>query len=399
MTSPRPPVEGSVEHRPASGHKPGRDVTPTTKADHRGLIVVGTIGGLALIVALFALFVTATRPTPAPESACRTIAWNAVPASGSLPAGWTINGSGFYTDGYGASLSGPTPSGTPATGPAMNVRVSCYGDDGHLVVRRSHDSDLAVGGTDVPFADIGDEALATEDSTGTTTSVYIRRGPLVASIAAQGMSPDELTQAATAVDDAMVAAEAKTPQPGGSTAQPSIPAASIDQGTIPSDAPASDVPEPTPTEAHAFKDLEAILPKSVDGTALSAQSTTGTDVLVGDPSSTDLLAWITSNGKKSSDLEVAEAFDPTNSVDIDITAVKLNGVAPATLRQELLKTWLGASASGITTRTTSVGGKSVLVIDYGDQGALDYVFEQGGAVVILSSSDAALAGRVVSTFK
>jgi len=397
MTSPRDPAERSVQRGPGGG-KPGRDVTPSPKTDRRGLIVVGTIGALALIVAALALFVSATKQVPAADSACRTIAWNAVPTSDSLPTGWTINGSGFYTDGYGASLSGPTPSGTPTTGPAMNVRVSCYGADGHVVVKHSHDSDLAVGGTDVPFADIGDEALATEDSTGTTTSVYIRRGPLVASIAAQNMTPDDLTAAATAVDDAMVAAEAKGPTISG-PAPTLAPGSSIDLGALPSDASASDIPEPTPTEAHAFADLEAIMPKSIDGTPFSVQSTTGTDVLAGDPSSADLVAWITSKGKKTGDLEVAEAFDPTSAVDADITALKLNGIAPTELRQELLKTWLGASASGITTKTTTVGGKSVLVIDYGDQGALDYVFEQGGAVVILSTSDPALAGRVVSTFK
>ena len=58
-----------------------------------------------------------------------------------------------------------------------------------------------------------------------------------------------------------------------------------------------------------------------------------------------------------------------------------------------------ADASGITTTNKTIGGKQVLAIDYGDQGALDYVYEQGDAVVILSSSDPALVEKVLSGLK
>ena len=77
----------------------------------------------------------------------------------------------------------------------------------------------------------------------------------------------------------------------------------------------------------------------------------------------------------------------------------MQGIAPAKLRQELVASWLGANASGITTTNKTIGGKQVLAIDYGDQGALDYVYEQGDAVVILSSSDPALVEKVLSGLK
>ena len=407
MTSPRDPTDrppdptarpADVAARPnergaGGGRRRRRQPEGTGTSSSSPLIVVALLSGLALVVGGAALFMTLTKPAPVAEGSCRTIAWNALPASDALPTGWSITASGFYTDGYGASFSGPAASGTQTTPPALNVRVSCFGSDGHLAVTRSHDSDLALGGSDLPFSDIGDEALATVDSSGTTTSVYVRRGPLVASIAAQGMASTDLEQAVSAIDDAMVTAEANVAE----SAPPQ--ATSSDLGALPSDSLASDVPEPTATEAHAYPALEEILPKTVDGTALSSQSTTATDALSGDPTSDALFSWLSTNGKQPNDLEIAEAYDPTSTVDADFTAFRVQGIAPAELRQELVASWLGANASGITTTNKTIGGKQVLAIDYGDQGALDYVYEQGDAVVILSSSDPALVEKVLSGLK
>ena len=404
---PRADRGAMAPHGPGGGRRSKRHGQPQQPRDNRGLMAVAVLAGLAVVVAGAALFMTLTRPTPVAEGSCRTVAWDALPPRDSLPDGWTINGSGFYTDGFGASLSGPTPSAAQAGqggAPAVNLRVSCYGADGHRVIRRSHDSDIAVGGTNVPFADIGDEALATRDSAGTTTSVYMRRGALVASIAAQGVSPDDLEQLASAVDDGMIAAEEKSA--GSPGAEPS---STGDEAAVPTDEGftdegftddgASGSPEPTPTEAHAFVDLEAIFPKTVDGTTMASRSTTGTEALQSDPSSDELIAWLAANGKKPADLEVAELFDPTAVVDLDMTALRVKGIAALTLRQELLKTWLGATASGITTTEKTIGGKSVLVIDYGDQGPPDYVLVRGDSVVILASSDSALAARILTDLK
>lgn len=391
MTSPRDPADLPAERGLGGGRNRRPAPAPTRRPASPGLIVVALLSGLALVVAGAALFVTLTRPAPVPvaEGSCRTVAWDALPTSDALPEGWTISGSGFYSDGYGASFTGPVASGTQ-TAPALNVRVSCYGTDGHLALTRSHDSDLALGGTDVPFSDIGDEALASQDASGTTTSVYIRRGQLVASIAAQAVSSDDLEEAALAIDDAMLEAEA--------TAAESAPAepTATDEGAVPPDENASD--EPEPTDPHVFPDLEAVLPRTVDGTTLATQSTPATDVLPDDPTD-PMVQWLTAAGKKPDDLEIAGAYDPSATVDVEFTVFRLKGIAAATLRQELVKSWLGAVESGITTTNKTIGGKAVLAIDYGDQGALDYVFEQGDVVVILASSDPALVERILSGLK
>ncbi|MGZ8527770.1 MAG: hypothetical protein ACXWWR_03165 [Candidatus Limnocylindrales bacterium] len=395
MTSPRDPAErpdtrgigpgGGRSRRPAPAPARG----PTNPA----LIAVALVSGLALVFAGAAMFVTLTRPAPVPaaEGSCRTVAWDALPTSDVLPEGWTITGSGFYTDGYGAAFTGPAASGTQ-TAPALNVRVSCYGTDGHLAVTRSHASDLALGGTDVPFSDLGDETLATRDASGTTTSVYIRRGALVASIAAQGISPDDLEYAASAIDDAMFEAEATAAESG--PAEPNA----TDEGAVPPDENASNEPEPTEAEVHSFPDLEALLPKTVDGTPLSTQSTTSTDLLPDDPSD-PLVRWLNDAGKTPVDLEIAEAYDLTSTVDAEFTAFRIKGIAAAELRQELLASWLGANESGVTTTNKTIGGKAVLAIDYGDGSALDYVFEQGDVVILLSSADPALVERILAGLK
>jgi hypothetical protein len=391
MTPPRDRSDQPTE-RGISGGRLRGGPQPARPGSRRGLALVGLLGGLALIVSGAAIVLILTRPAPVAEGSCRLVAWDAQPAGSELPSGWTISASGFYTDGYGASFAGPAASGAQAATPAMNVRVSCYGTDGHAAIVRSHSSDLALGGTDIPFADIGDEAVATVDASGTTTSVYLRQGQLVASIAAQGMSPDDLEQAAVAIDDAMASAEAKA-----AAGPPSEPAGG-GVGTAPS-APASEEPTPTPTDAHAFTDLEALLPSSVDGTPMSTQSTTASDALSGDPSGNALLQWLTAAGKTPGDLEIAAAYDPTSTVDADFTAFRVKGIAAANLRQAVLESWLGANASGITTTNKTIGGKAVVAIDYGDGGALDYVYQQGDVVVILSSSDAALVERILSVVK
>ena len=173
------------------------------------LILIGIASVAALVLAGAALFFEMGRPSSTADTSCRKIAWGSIPTADALPAGWVMSGSGFYTDGYGASFAGPAASSaSPAAGAAVTLRVSCFGADGHTALVRSRDGDLAAGGTEVQFADMGDEVAATRDANGTSTSVYIRRGPLLASIAASSsVAAADLEQAAQAVDDAMVAAQ------------------------------------------------------------------------------------------------------------------------------------------------------------------------------------------------
>lgn len=392
MTAPMPAPAPTVG--PGGGRRRGRRQPPAPGGTSTGFIVVAIISLAAVVLASVALFLIMTRPSATTETSCRAVAWDAVPTSDSLPDGWSVASSGFYTDGYGAALAGPTPSGTQATQPGVNVRVSCYGADGHLAVTRSHASDLAQGGTDLPFAEIGDETVATQDSAGTTMSVYVRRGELVASLAASGVNPDDLQTVAQAVDDAMVQAESGI----GSAANPTQEPGATDElgpgasGEVPTE-------EPVASDSHLSPDLEALLPTKVGTTTLVTDSTTGTDALTGDPASEGLMTALTGLGKTGDDLEFAETYDPTSTVDAYAIALRLKGVAGSTLGQEVMKSWTAATGSGVTTTQQTVGGKKVTVIDYGDQGPKDYVYIQSEPVIVVTTSDPAIAAQMLSALK
>ena len=387
VSDPRDPRDRPDERGPGGGRRRRRRPTSERPQTNQGLVAIAIVSLAALVLGGAALFLTLTRPAPVTGDNCRSIAWASLPTSDVLPDGWTITASGFYTDGYGAALSGPTASGQ-TTAPAINVRVSCYGADSHEAVTRSHANDLAQGGTDVTFADIGDETVATQDAAGSTTSVYIRRGSLVASVAAtQAVDPTDLEDAASAIDDAMVGAEAGAASASGA----------------PSDALASDEPigtdEPSPTESHVAPELEALLPTTIDAAPLSIESTTGTTALGDDEASQDLLQSLSSVGKTGDDLLVAEAFDPSDTVDVDVIAFEVKGVKGADLRQFVLKSWLTAAGSGVSTSTSTIAGRSVTAIDYGDEGSKDYVYESGDAVISLTTSDPTVVAKVVAGTK
>jgi hypothetical protein len=391
---------GNERNDPAVGPGGGRrrrGQPPASAGGGQGFILVGIASLVAVALASAALFVVLTRPSATNDTSCRAIAWRALPTTDTLPDGWTVTGSGFYTDGYGASLVGPAPASGQAAQPGINVRVSCFGADGHLAVTRSHDSDLALGGTDVPFADIGDEAVATQDEAGTTTSVYIRRGQLVASLAAsQGVDPADLEQAAQAIDDAMVAAESTAAAGSSPTGEP---IGSDALGPEPSDEIPTDEPGASIAESHDSPELEALLPTRIAGTALATQSTTGTAAFGDDPSSQALLQSLSAYGKTGDDLEIAEAYDASAAVDIDVIAFRVKGVTAAQLRQAVVQSWLAADASGVTTSQATVGGKKVMVIDYGDGGSKDYLYEQTEAVIVVTTSDPAIATEALGALK
>ncbi len=362
-----------------------------------GLILVGIAALAAIALAGAALFLELGRPSASGDASCRTIAWRALPAADTLPAGWAISASGFYSDGYGASFAGPAASASPAVAPAVTLRVSCFGADGHLALVRSRDGDVAAGGSEVPFADIGDESIATQDANGASTSVYIRRGPLVASIAASsGVDAADLEQAAQAVDDAMVAAQGAA---GAGAEVPGDTLGPAESDVIPSDAGASgDLASDIP-ESHDAPDLEALLPKTVAGAALTSQSTKGLNGLGDDSATQALVARLQALGKSADDVEVAEAYDPNGTVDADIVAFRVKGLAAAALHDALTQSWLTAGASGVTTTQQTIAGRKVTVIDYGDGSSRDYVWDQGDAVVDLVTSDETVVEKVVSSFK
>jgi hypothetical protein len=394
-----------VKNRPTGGPLPPR--WP------RGVIGVAALSILAIVVSTVAIVLTLTHSSASDQSACRTQAWNALPDPTGLPVGWALTAGNFYVDGAGTSAVGPTPSGGTSDTPTVYLQVTCYGSDGHLAMIRLRDSALAVGGTAQTFTSLGDESFAVRDATG-GQSVYVRRGQLVAGLAAAssvGLADLETvaqavdTSLASAASGAQVAIGQSTIPPGGVPVGglPSNPPVnSAAPSGAPSDAPsggASGAPSDAPSAAvHVAPDLEALLPKVIGGVTLSSQSTSGTDALGQDASSLALVTSLTQMGKNASDLQIAESYDPAGNLDVELLAFRVPGVDSAKLGQAVLDSWLAGGASGVTTAKVTLSGKAITTVTYSDGGPADYIYEKGDVVYDLSTSDATIAAQTVSLF-
>jgi hypothetical protein len=369
-----------------------------TVPSRRIVLVIGIASLVALILAGAALVLTLVRGGPAATSdSCRSLAWAALPDETTLPAGWSLANSGFYSDGYSTSFVGPLPSDTTTPQSSIFVRLNCLGSDDLLAMTRSHDAGLAAGSTEVPFAKLGDQSFALQDATGGTT-VYFRQSGIVAYLVADStVTPTELQQAATAVDLAITGAAASGGGLGSAGATP--PGGVIVLGSPgPSSAPGSSVgpaPTPTSTPSHAVPALEAVLPHTISGTPFTTQSLTGTDAIGTDAASVALAASIKSFGKVPADFQVAEAYDDTGTIQVTVIGFRLTGVDATKLRQAIIASWMVAAGSGVTQANATVGGKAVVKVDYADGGPLDYVYVQGTTVFDVSTSDTSLAATVL----
>jgi hypothetical protein len=362
----------------------------------RTVMVVGILSVVAIILAGAALILLVVRGGAAASTdSCRSLAWAAVPNVSTLPSGWTLAGSGFYSDGYSTSFVGPAPTDSTTTQPSIYVRLNCVGTDDHLALTRSHDAGIAAGSSEVPFAKLGVESFALQDATGGTT-VYFRRSGIVAYlVAVASVSPTDLQQAATAVDLAIAGATASNG--GGIAASETLPPG----GTIvlgspaPSASAGSSASVPTSTPSHAVPALEAALPHMISGTPFTTQSLTGTDAIGTDAASVSLAASIKSFGKTPADFQVAESYDDTGTIAVTVIGFRLTGVDATRLRGAIIASWQAAAASGVTTSPATVGGKSVIKVNYADGGPFDFVYVNGVTVFDVSTADTSLAATVL----
>ncbi len=420
MTSQR---HGPASSRPSSQVDPDPAAPPADPPDspvasptaRRALrLGVGALAtaGLGLVVAIVAL-------AGSGGGSCRATAWNAAPAPADLPAGWTVGRTQVDPDGLGASLVGPVPAGDTTGTPTIYVAVSCYAADAAAALDRSRAAAEAAGQAVVARTDLGDGGYALEDATASTTLIQFRRGGLVASVAPSGaVDAADLEAGAQAVAAAMdraVSGVAAAP------ASPASPAASATAGTSPiatagtsptapatsgePTAPATSA-EPTPTEAAvasgspepspAAPELLALLPDAIDGTPLTSGSAIGTDVLGNDTSGRAMIAALETLGKTPADLQLAQAYDETGTLDCYLVAFRIVGMPATELGPVIVSTWLSGSSPGVSTSTVTLGGRELTKVSYGADGPVSYVRASGEAVVVIATSDEALAGTVAA---
>lgn len=364
---------------------------PAPASSTAGWVVLLSV--LAIVASVVAVGFILLRGLSPSGDACRTLAWDALPDGTGLPDGWTVAGGSFYADGAGTTLHGPAPS-DGSSGPAtLYLQVTCYGPDSHSAMTHAHQSALATGSSDVPLIDLGDESFSTADPTNGSTSVFIRKGGLVATLVAPtSLDPTDIEQAAQAVETGLKQASTTGVRPSPTIRTP-VP---IPSGSVGSPA-ASASDEPLPTPVHAVPDLEAMMPKAVGSTKLTSQSTLGTAGLGTDPAIQDALtAFLAKLGKVPADLQAAEAYDDSGTTDLGVFAYRVAGVKGSVLAQAVVDSYLKAGPAGVTTATATIGGKQVTHVIYGAGGIDDYVYAKGDVVFDVATSDPALASQALA---
>ncbi|MBI2763260.1 MAG: hypothetical protein HYX54_05855 [Chloroflexi bacterium] len=343
------------------------------------------------ILALVALGLTTWKGFFSTASACQSRAWDAAPVAGSLPIGWTTSATQFDPNRLSLTLVGPAPVDQTSSQPVIYATVSCFADDAAGAVSRSRDAAAAEGQTVSLRTDLGDQGYTALTSSG-VSYIEFRRGSVVVAIAASGAATSADVEAmATALDRQLGGtASAATPP-----AQPS-----------PTDAgPSTNAPTPGPSASTAAlpspavtaPELEAILPATIGGVPLTINSATGSSVLGTDPGSRAIAAALDTAGIPIDDFHAAEAYDPGGTIDLSIVAFRVVGMPVDDLRKIVLETWLAGNGTGVTTKTTTLGGRSVTQVDYGDGGTTPYLVPSGDAVLVINTTSPDLAAEVLAT--
>ena len=346
---------------------------------------------LAIVLAAGAIAFTLVGRGGGDLTACRSAAWAAVPKADQLPAGWQIGSTDLNANGVTVSLVGPAPEDQTVQPPVVYASVTCYGEAAKTALEQNRLGAEAAGATISERTASGDAYDVDNPSTGSVTTLF-RVGGLIGQIADAGTAtPSELAAIATALASAM----------GDGTAAGTGGIAPTDGPTGSDDPPASDDPlgsaEPAPS---AFApELEAVMPTDIGGTPLTIQSNSATEIFGDDPSSRALGARIRAIGGTLEELEVAQAYDDTGTILASIVGFRLPDADGAKLRAAIVETWLSAGNAGVTQSTVELGGKSLTKIDYGDDGTVEYVYGKDDYVIVIDTSDVAIATEIASKLK
>ena len=348
----------------------------------------------AVVVAIAALAMTLLgRGGGTNLDACRRAAWAAVPASSDLPTGWNLSTTDLNANGMTVSILGQAPTDGTSSQPVVYASVTCYGDVASTAMSQYRVAAQEAGAT-VTDRGVGADAYDVDNPSSGSVTTLFRVGGLIGQIADAGSaSPDALSTITSALATAMGDRSAAGSSGGqanagggaGRSGHPSLePSASDDVGA---------------SESPAAPELEALLPTEVSGTALTIQSATAADGLGNDPTSRAFAAAIPSLGAKLADLEIAQAYDPEQAIDLNIFAFRLPGRDGTKLKAAVIDTWLSAGAAGVKRSDEKLAGKTFTTIDYGDAGAIDYVYSGTDFVIVVETADKAIATEVAGKLK
>ncbi|MEO8570408.1 MAG: hypothetical protein ABI553_01795 [Chloroflexota bacterium] len=149
--------------------------------------------------------------------------------------------------------------------------------------------------------------------------------------------------------------------------------------------------DPPIADTHDAPQLEAVLPTTINGTTLASQSWTAAEegILNGDEWSASMTKFLTTAGKTSADLLIAQAIDPNQGIDVSIAAYQIAGTQPSALRDALVAAWKSQYAQ-MTFSEVTLAGKTVTK-GVGTDLPSSYLYLDTDVVYDIETTDEALA--------
>jgi len=381
MTEPR---------RPSRSPYPAPDQVPQAPrrrpSDERAALAASTktatqLAVLAIVIAGIALGLSVWRSIAPAAASCQSAVWDAQPAGNQLPDQWTVKGTSLDPNRRTTQFAGVDP-GDGSGAPNVLATVTCFPDGAADAVNRAQAAAREIGQVVNAKTDLSDGGFEATDPSG-AIFLEFRRGDIVVDLAASG--------GATATDIETVASafDKSLGGDGGSIATPE-PSSSADLGSA--DPSASDDGSGS---THDAPELEKLLPTTVGGVALSVDSALGGTVLTTDPGGRAATAALKAKGKTPDDLRYAQAVDPNQTLALNAVAISVSGLTAADT-QTMLLDWFQLSGPGVTHTDVKLAGKAWTRYDLGDEGPAYYFRSDGVAVMVITTSDPALAEQAAA---
>jgi hypothetical protein len=191
--------------------------------------------------------------------------------------------------------------------------------------------------------------------------------------------------------------------PGASTASAASPSAATVTTPGTSTAPASSGPAESPepsVDSHGVPALEQLLPAKIGSVVLERISLTGADFYASGSTDnqTHLDAFLKGLGKKVSDLQVGDAYDPSGLTRLEVGAFQVVGAKP----DELLSGWVASTQASkpgmIAVTNTTVDGRALtkLVDGTRDVGKTTYAYAKGDTIFLIAADDLGLVSSALA---
>jgi hypothetical protein len=342
------------------------------------LAIVALLAGLTALAVIF----LGRGPDLA---ACRSSAWSSIPDKHDLPQGWTLGSTDLNASGMTVTIFGQASTDGTSSQPAVVSSVTCYGDAA-VAAMNSHRTAAEAAGSTVRNRKGATDAYDVDNPTTQSVTTLFRVGGLIAQVADFGtVDPTDRAVIISAVAAAMG---------DGTAAGTGAPRAS--EVAVASDEPTESF-DAGPSPSSVAPDLEAKLPTSIAGTPLTIDSFTAEYGFGTDPASRALSAALRTLGIDLTKLQVAQAYDETQSIDFGAYGFRLPGGDMTKIETTIEQVWLSSGTAGVKQSKVSLGGRTFTKIDYG--GLAAYVFRGADYVIVMQTSDPSLATEAAGQVK